>query len=132
MPVTMVYGQSYFPYCMVGLNGPCSMHLTDREKQYSVLDKEALAIVYEVTKFYQYIYGRKFILCTDHKPLERILSPKREAPKMAANRLQCWAQTLCSFRLQHIVCERKGECTSSQVPICMVRCARGPTYGVRV
>ena len=77
--------------------GYASRTLTDREKQYSILDKEALAIVYGITKFYQYIYGRKFVLRTDHKPLERILSPRREVPKMAANRLQRWALTLCAF-----------------------------------
>ena len=74
-----------------------SRTFNDREKQYSVLDKEALAIIFGVTKFYQYVYGRNFTLRTDHKPLERILGAKREIPKMAANRLQRWALTLCAF-----------------------------------
>eukprot|EP00731_Ephydatia_muelleri_P006906 Em0003g1154a len=62
----------------------------DCEKNYSVIDKEALAIIFSVTKFYQYVYGRKFTLRTDHKPLEHILGANQEIPKMAANRLQSW------------------------------------------
>ncbi|KAL5510070.1 hypothetical protein EMCRGX_G005543 [Ephydatia muelleri] len=68
--------------------GFASRTLMDREKRYSVIDKEALAIIFGVTKFYQYLYGRRFILQTDHKPLERILGAHQEIPKMAANRLQ--------------------------------------------
>eukprot|EP00731_Ephydatia_muelleri_P006866 Em0003g1114a len=60
----------------------------DCEKNYSVIDKDALAIIFSVTKFYQYVYGRKFTLRTDHKPLEHILGANQEIPKMAANRLQ--------------------------------------------
>ena len=71
--------------------------LMDREKRYSVIDKEALAIIFGVTKFYQYLYGRRFILKTDHKPLERILGAHQEIPKMAANRLQRWAITLSAY-----------------------------------
>ena len=78
--------------------------LDHREKQYSTIDKEALAIIFGVTKFYQYIYGRKFLLRSDHKPLERILGAQREIPKMAANRLQRWAITLSAFdyELQYV------------------------------
>ena len=81
-----------------------SRTFNDREKQYSVIDKEALAIIFGVTKFYQYIFGRKFSLRTDHKPLERILGEKREIPKMAANKLQRWAVTLSAFNydLQYV------------------------------
>lgn len=78
--------------------------LDHREKQYSAIDKEALAIIFGVTKFYQYIYGRKFLVRTDHKPLERILRAQREIPKMAANRLQRWAIILSTFdyELQYV------------------------------
>ena len=76
----------------------------DREKNYSVIDKEALAIIFGVTKFYQYVYGRKFTLRTDHKPLEHILGANQEISKMAANRLQRWAITLSAYQydLQYV------------------------------
>jgi len=43
-----------------------SRTLTESETKYG---KEALAIVYCVKHFRPYLYGRKFILVTDHKPL---------------------------------------------------------------
>lgn len=40
-----------------------------------------------------YIYGRRFVLVTDHKPLTTILSPKASLPALAAARIQRWAIT---------------------------------------
>lgn len=44
-----------------------SKTLTVTEKRYSQIDKEALAIVWAVRKFYLYLKGRRFTLITDKK-----------------------------------------------------------------
>ena len=43
------------------------------------------------------MYGRKFIIYTDHKPLTKILGPKHGIPSLAAARLQRWALILAAY-----------------------------------
>jgi hypothetical protein len=65
-------------------NKPCafaSRSMTDTQQRYAQIEKELLAIYFGVTKFYQYIYGRKFNVETDHKPLLPIFKkPLNECP----------------------------------------------------
>ncbi|XP_038072087.1 uncharacterized protein K02A2.6-like [Patiria miniata] len=74
-----------------------SRSLNKHEKGYAQLDKEALAIMFGLKRFRTYLYGRKFTIRTDHKPLERILGPKTSIPTLAAQRLQRWAVMLSAF-----------------------------------
>ncbi|XP_051165706.1 uncharacterized protein K02A2.6-like [Leptopilina boulardi] len=86
-----------------GLEKPitfASRVLRNSEKNYSVIHKEALAIHWGVTKFYQYLVGRKFFLCSDHKPLLALFSENKGIPQMAAGKLQRWALFLSSFDYQ--------------------------------
>ena len=48
-------------------------------------------------KFHQYLYGHKFTLITDHKPLLAILGPKKGIPPLAAARLQRWSILLSAY-----------------------------------
>ena len=74
-----------------------SRTLTTSERNYAQLEKEAFSLVYGVQKFHAYLYGRPFILLTDHKPLTTILAPSKSVPPLAAARLQRWALLLSSY-----------------------------------
>ncbi|XP_054746090.1 uncharacterized protein K02A2.6-like [Anastrepha obliqua] len=78
--------------------------LTDAEQKYSQIEKEALALVFALKKFHRFIFGRKFTLCTDHKPLIAIFGKNKGIPTYAANRLQRWALILMmyDFNIQYI------------------------------
>jgi len=65
-----------------------SRTLTSAKKNYTQIDKEALALIYGVQKFHVYLYGQKFILVTDHKPLVYLLGPTKGIPLTSAARLQ--------------------------------------------
>jgi len=56
--------------------------------------------VYGVKKLYQFLYGWRFTLYTDHKPLTTILGPKKGISPLAAARLQCWALILSAYTFQ--------------------------------
>ena len=46
-----------------------SRKLVSREKNYSVIEKECMAIIWAIDKLRKYLFGTEFLLETDHKPL---------------------------------------------------------------
>ena len=72
--------------------GYASRPLTVSETNYAQIEKELLAIVFAVQKFDSYVYGRKIVAESDHKPLETIMkkglqnAPKRLRECFLANR----------------------------------------------
>ncbi|XP_037957842.1 uncharacterized protein K02A2.6-like [Teleopsis dalmanni] len=74
-----------------------SSTLSPVEKNYSQLHREALAIVFAVKKFHNYIFGLPFTIESDHQPLREIFSIKKDLPSVAANRLQRYAVFLSMY-----------------------------------
>ncbi|XP_058817794.1 uncharacterized protein K02A2.6-like [Topomyia yanbarensis] len=87
-----------------------SRTLTPAEQRYGQVEKEALALIFAVTKFHRFIYGRKFSLHTDHKPLVAVFGSKKGIPIHTTNRLQRWAIVLLSydFEIKHISTQEFG------------------------
>ena len=83
--------------------GYASRALTLTERKYAQIDKEALAIVYGIKRFHQYLYGRNFIIHTDHKPLMYLFNENRSIPATASARVQRWALTISgyTYQIQH-------------------------------
>ena len=75
-----------------------SRALNKAEINYAILHKEALAIIFAVQKFFQYLIGNNFTLVTDHKPLLTIFGESKSIPQMTASRLQRWAAILSAFK----------------------------------
>ncbi|MCG8032935.1 MAG: DDE-type integrase/transposase/recombinase [Candidatus Thiodiazotropha taylori] len=74
-----------------------SRSLTKAERNYAQIDREAVAIFWAVKKFHAYLFGRKFMLLTDHQPLTSIFSPSKSIPVTTAARLQRYALFLSGF-----------------------------------
>ncbi|CAC5370700.1 unnamed protein product [Mytilus coruscus] len=74
-----------------------SRTLTSAEKNYSVLEKESLVIIFGIKKFHQYLYGHPVTILTDHKSLIGLFREDKPIPTMAASRIQRWALTLAAY-----------------------------------
>ena len=74
-----------------------SRTLAPAEKKYSQIEKEGLSLIFGVKKFHQYLWGRKFKLVTDHKPLLTLFGEHKSLPTMAAARIQRWAIILSAY-----------------------------------
>ena len=77
-----------------------SRALTKPEKQYSVIQRECLAVVYALKQFRHYLLRRSFTLVTDHASLQWLSAQKMEG-------LLCrWALALQEYDFQ--IMYRKG------------------------
>ena len=72
-----------------------SRNLSKSEKNYSVIEKECLSIVFAIKKFQKYLYGVKFIIQCDHRPLSYIKKAKLES-----SRIMRWALFLQNYQFE--------------------------------
>ena len=72
-----------------------SRKLLPREKSYSVMEKECLAVVWAVQKYKRYLYGQQFVLQTDHQPLISL-----GKSRVANDRIMRWSLLLQPFQMR--------------------------------
>ena len=84
-----------------------SRSLGAAEKNYSQLEKEGLAIIFGIKRFHQYLFGRRFSILSDHKPLQHIFNETSSTPTMASARIQRWALLLGGY--DYTISYRPGE-----------------------
>ena len=77
-----------------------SKTLSSAQQNYSQIKKDALSWISGAKKFHNFLYGRHFLLVTDHKRLLYTFGSKQRIPTLAANHLQQWAIILPSYTHQ--------------------------------
>ena len=79
-----------------------SSTLSQAQRRYSVSEREALACVWSCEKWHKYLWGRDFILRTDHAALRTLITANGIG--RAGMRMSRWASRLMtySFSVQHL------------------------------
>ena len=70
-----------------------SKKLLPRERAYSAMERECLALVWGINKFQVYLDGKEFVLETDHQPLIYL-----QKAKLLNHRIMRWDLSLQPFR----------------------------------
>ena len=78
--------------------------MTKAQSNNSQIQKETLAIIFSLNKFYKFLFGRPFILVTNHKPLLLLFGPHKETPSLAANQiawLACYQLSQFDYKIEY-------------------------------
>jgi len=79
-----------------------SKKLSEREKKYSTIEKEVLAIIKGIKRFEKFLFGKEFILETDHRSLIFFQQAKFENA-----RVMRWAMALQQYKFRLRLLERR-------------------------
>lgn len=111
--------------------------LTKYERNYTVTEKELLAVIYSVLKFRYYLIGSRFHIITDHKNLTFLLSSQ-----FSSGRLMRWILCLQEYDFDITHCKSKdnvvadffslnlrGEQTGGYPNLLIWRCMKEASWG---
>ena len=93
-----------------------SRKLTPPESRYSQFEREALAVKWSCEKFFLYIHGNDFEICTDHKPLITVLGPHSKPPSARIERWMLYMQQF-KYSIRHIPGKENAANALSRLPI---------------
>lgn len=73
--------------------------LTEGQSNYSATRRELLAVIFSLKKFHEYIYGNRFVIHTDHKALQFMLTQEHLNPMLAE-----WVEVILDydFEVRHM------------------------------
>ena len=74
-----------------------SRTLTSAERNYAHIEKEGLSVIFAIKKFHQYLFGYKFTIFTDHKPLLGLFGESKALPGEVSGRILRWALLLSAY-----------------------------------
>ena len=100
-----------------------SRSLSDTEKRYAVIEKEALATTWASERFSDYVLGIPFTLETDHKPLTLLLNSS-ELSKMPSAPYSSFPPKTYEIQLSNSICTRKTSSHHRYTLTCSCRPAR--------
>lgn len=61
--------------------------LSNAEVNYSNIEEEVLVIIWMINRAHQFLSRKKFLLRSNHRPLEFIFNPRKELPKVTSSRI---------------------------------------------
>ena len=76
--------------------------LNEAERNYDIVEKEALAVFWSITRSKMFLLGRQFTVVSDHKPLQFLFSTEKVSAKVLR-----WRMALQEYSFKIIHC--KGE-----------------------
>ena len=90
-----------------------SRKLKPAETRYSAIERECLALVWAVKTLHPFLYGKDFVLLSDHQPLMYLNSSK-----MNNSRVMRWALDLQVYRFTVKVIKGVDNCTADYLSRC--------------
>lgn len=78
-----------------------SRTLSKSEKKWAQIEKELLAIVFACERFHYFVYGREFLVESDHKPLEILMEKDIDSVTMRLQRMLLYLLKYPNIKVQY-------------------------------
>ena len=75
-------------------------------------------MVWGVEKFHLFLYGREFVILSDHKPLQFLFNEQKQFPTMGSGRIRRWALILNKYHMEYRAGKNQGNMDAlSRLPV---------------